>query len=140
MVKVDRESFGKFFDGTPGKSWDDYAARLKNAAAGEVDDRGYSLADEYDGTAEGGPGIRTLVFAPASLQMMACLASPNRSKPNTLTSNASMQRSSTSAHSIASHQPFVSLDARFLGIEINVLLRSLNAVIVNNWKKNSKVR
>ena len=55
MVKVDRESFGKFFDGTPGKSWDDYAARLKNAAAGEVDDRGYSLADEYDGTAEGGP-------------------------------------------------------------------------------------
>ena len=54
-MKIDRESFGKFFDGTPGKSWDDYAARLKNAGAGEVDDRGYSLADEYDGNAEGGP-------------------------------------------------------------------------------------
>jgi hypothetical protein len=51
-MKIDRESFGKFFDGTPGKSWDDYAARLKNTAAGEVDDRGYSLADEYDGVAE----------------------------------------------------------------------------------------
>ena len=50
-MKIDRESFGKFFDGTPGKSWDDYAARLKNAGAGDVDDRGYSLADEFDGTA-----------------------------------------------------------------------------------------
>ena len=38
-TKIDREAFGKFFDGTPGKSWDDYASRLKNAAAGEVDDR-----------------------------------------------------------------------------------------------------
>ena len=54
-MKIDRDAFGKFFDGTPGKSWDDYAARLRNAAAGEVDDRGYSLADEYDGVAEGGP-------------------------------------------------------------------------------------
>ena len=51
-MKIDKETFGKFFDGTPGKTWDDYAARLKNAGAGEVDDRGYSLADEYDGTAE----------------------------------------------------------------------------------------
>lgn len=51
-MKIDRESSGKFFDGTPGKSWDDYAARLKNTAAGEVDDRGYSLADKYDGVAE----------------------------------------------------------------------------------------
>ena len=48
-TKIDREAFGKFFDGTPGKSWDDYASRLKNAAAGEVDDRGYSLADEFEG-------------------------------------------------------------------------------------------
>ena len=31
-MKIDRESFGKFFNGTPGKEWDDYAARLKNAA------------------------------------------------------------------------------------------------------------
>ena len=55
-MKIDRDAFGKFFDGTPGKSWDDYAARLKNAAAGEVDERGYSLADEFDGVAEGQPG------------------------------------------------------------------------------------
>ena len=48
-MKIDRDTFGKFFNGTPGKEWDDYAARLRNAAAGEVDDRGYSLADEYDG-------------------------------------------------------------------------------------------
>ena len=55
-MKIDRETFGKFFSGTPGKEWDDYAARLRNAAAGEVDERGYSLADEYDGVlAEGGP-------------------------------------------------------------------------------------
>ena len=45
MVKIEKDSFGAFYDGTPGKTWDDYAARLKNAAAGEVDERGYSLAD-----------------------------------------------------------------------------------------------
>ena len=55
-MKIDKEAFGAFFDGTPGKSWDDYASRLKNAAAGEVDERGYSLADEFDGVAEGQPG------------------------------------------------------------------------------------
>ena len=37
-MKIDKDAFGQFFDGTPGKSWDDYASRLKNAAAGEVDD------------------------------------------------------------------------------------------------------
>ena len=47
-MKIDKEAFGAFFDGTPGKSWDDYAARLKNAGAGQVDDRGFSLADEFD--------------------------------------------------------------------------------------------
>ena len=52
-MKIDRDAFGKFFDGTPGRSWDDYASRLKNAAAGEVDERGYSLADEFEGVAEG---------------------------------------------------------------------------------------
>ena len=54
-MKIDRDAFGKFFNGTPGKEWDDYASRLRNAAAGEVDERGYSLADEFDGVAEGGP-------------------------------------------------------------------------------------
>ena len=53
-MKIDRDAFGKFFNGTPGKEWDDYASRLRNAAAGEVDERGYSLADEFDGVAEGG--------------------------------------------------------------------------------------
>ena len=54
-MKIDKDAFGQFFDGTPGKSWDDYASRLKNAAAGEVDERGYSLADEFEGVAEGQP-------------------------------------------------------------------------------------
>ena len=66
-MKIDREAFGKFFDGTPGKTWGDYAARLKNAAAGEVDDRGYSLADEFEGVAEGQPGGPALPGAPAQL-------------------------------------------------------------------------
>ena len=55
-MKIDKDAVGQFFDGTPGKSWDDYASRLKNAAAGEVDERGYSLADEFEGIAEGQPG------------------------------------------------------------------------------------
>ena len=62
-MKIDKEAFGAFFDGTPGKSWDDYASRLKNAAAGEVDERGYSLADEFDGVAEGQPGKKGLQCA-----------------------------------------------------------------------------
>ena len=33
------------YDGTPGKSWDDFDERLKNYAAGKTDDRGYSVAD-----------------------------------------------------------------------------------------------
>ena len=66
-MKIDRDAFGKFFDGTPGKSWDDYAARLKNAAAGEVDERGYSLADEFEGVAEGQPGGPAMPGPPAQL-------------------------------------------------------------------------
>ena len=58
------DAFGQFFDGTPGKSWDDYASRLKNAAAGEVDDRGYSLADEFDGVAEAGRASRAALQCP----------------------------------------------------------------------------
>ena len=54
-MRIDKESFGAFFDGTPGKNWDEYAARLKNVAAGEVDDRGFSLADHILGTDENGP-------------------------------------------------------------------------------------
>ena len=66
-MKIDRDAFGKFFNGTPGKEWDDYAARLKNAAAGEVDDRGYSLADEFEGVAEGQPGGPAMPQPPAQL-------------------------------------------------------------------------
>ena len=66
-MKIDKDAFGQFFDGTPGKSWDDYASRLKNAAAGEVDDRGYSLADEFDGVAEGQPGGPAMPAPPAQL-------------------------------------------------------------------------
>ena len=67
-MKIDRDAFGKFFDGTPGRSWDDYASRLKNAAAGEVDDRGYSLADEFEGV-EGQPGGPPMPAPPASAQL-----------------------------------------------------------------------
>ena len=66
-MKIDRDAFGKFFNGTPGKEWDDYASRLRNAAAGEVDERGYSLADEFDGVAEGGPLGPPMPAAPAQL-------------------------------------------------------------------------
>ena len=66
-MKIDRETFGKFFNGTPGKEWDDYASRLRNAAAGEVDERGYSLADEFDGVAEGGPLGPPMPAPPAQL-------------------------------------------------------------------------
>ena len=48
------------YDGTPGKSWDDFDARLKNYAAGKTDDRGYSVADHLLKTDEGsvnGPAI-----------------------------------------------------------------------------------
>ena len=67
-MKIDKDTFGKFFDGTPGKTWDDYLARLKNAGAGEVDDRGYSIADEYDGTAEGGPSGPAMPAAATELR------------------------------------------------------------------------
>ena len=57
-MKIDKDTFGKFFDGTPGKTWDDYLARLKNAGAGEVDDRGYSIAA---GEGEGDLSLRVAV-------------------------------------------------------------------------------
>ena len=41
-------------DGTPGKPFDDFEDRLMNFAAGEVDERGWSLADLFDTTDEGG--------------------------------------------------------------------------------------
>ena len=72
-MKIDKDTFGKFFDGTPGKTWDDYSARLKNAGAGEVDDRGYSIADEYEGTAEGGPNGPAIVCVPRARQLDGCV-------------------------------------------------------------------
>ena len=75
LMKIDCEAFGKFFDGTPGKSWDDYASRLKNAAAGEVDERGYSLADEFEGVAEGQPGGPPMPGAAAQLLKAQAAAS-----------------------------------------------------------------
>ena len=41
-------------DGTPGKPFDDFEDRLMNFAAGEVDDRGWSLADHLMTLDEGG--------------------------------------------------------------------------------------
>ena len=75
-MKIDKEAFGAFFDGTPGKTWDDYASRLKNAAAGEVDERGYSLADEFDGVAEGQPGGPA--FPGAAAQLLKAQAAARR--------------------------------------------------------------
>ena len=41
-------------DGTPGKPYDDFEDRLLNYSASEVDDRGWSHADHYQGVDEGG--------------------------------------------------------------------------------------
>ena len=42
-------------DGTPGKPYDDFEDRLLNYSASEVDDRGWSHADHFQGIDEGGP-------------------------------------------------------------------------------------
>ena len=47
-------------DGTPGLAYDDFEKRLINCAAGETDDRGYSLADTFllvDEGSAGGPAL-----------------------------------------------------------------------------------
>ena len=41
-------------DGTPGRLFELYEERLLNFAAGEIDDRGWSLADHINGVDEGG--------------------------------------------------------------------------------------
>ena len=40
-------------DGTPGQPWEDFKRRLRNVAT-RSDDRGFSLADHFDDTDEGG--------------------------------------------------------------------------------------
>ena len=99
MVKIDKESFGKFFDGTPGKTWDDYASRLKNAGAGEVDDRGYSLADEFEGSAEGGPTGPAMPAPGADLSVFA-YALTTASSPGV---NKCAARAETPFHRTALH-------------------------------------
>ena len=41
-------------NGEIGKTWDDFEQRLLDVAAGKVDDRGWSLADNLNGVDEGG--------------------------------------------------------------------------------------
>ena len=55
------------YDCTPGKPWDDFDARLMNAAS-RADDRGWSFADHLNGVDEGGPLGPALPAAPAQLQ------------------------------------------------------------------------
>ena len=43
-------------DGTPGQPWEDFKRRLRNVAT-RSDDRGFSLADHFDDTDEGGGAI-----------------------------------------------------------------------------------
>ena len=49
---------------TPGEDYEKFEERLLNAASSEADERGWSLADHYLGTDEGGP--RGPVFPPAN--------------------------------------------------------------------------
>jgi hypothetical protein len=65
--REDRLDFDDY-DGTPGKQWDDFDARLKNYAAGRTDDRGYSVADHLLKVDEGSPGVPMPVGAPTELR------------------------------------------------------------------------
>ena len=61
--------------------FDDYAARLKNYAAGKTDDRGYSVADHLLKIDEGSPGVPMPVGQPSELRK-ATAARRRRQKEN----------------------------------------------------------
>ena len=45
-------------DRTSGTPWDDFEERILSVAAGKTDDRGWSLADTFNGVDEGAAGGR----------------------------------------------------------------------------------
>ena len=57
------------YDGTPGKAWDDFLVRLRNHAAGDVDDRGWSVADHLADTDEGGAGVGATPMPAAATEL-----------------------------------------------------------------------
>ena len=63
------------YDGTPGKAWDDFIQRLRNCAAGDVDDRGWSVADHLADTDEGGGAIGAPAMPAAATELRKAQAS-----------------------------------------------------------------
>ena len=47
MATIDIKYLTQPHDGTPGTSWDDFEERILSVAAGNTDDRGWSLADTF---------------------------------------------------------------------------------------------
>ena len=56
MATIDIKYLTQPHDGTPGTSWDDFEERILSVAAGKTDDRGWSLADVFNGVDEGSAG------------------------------------------------------------------------------------
>ena len=54
------------YDCTPGTAYDKRQEDLLNVAAGNTDDRGWSLADHLLGTDEGGPNLGAALMPPAA--------------------------------------------------------------------------
>ena len=55
MAPSERHEFTPY-DCTPGDAWEEFDQNLLNHCSGEVDDRGWSLADYLMGQDEGSPG------------------------------------------------------------------------------------
>ena len=66
------------YDGTPGKAWDDFLVRLRNHAAGDVDDRGWSVADHLADVDEGGAGVGAPGMPAAATELRKAQANRRR--------------------------------------------------------------
>ena len=67
MATIDIKYLTQPHDGTPGTPWDDFEERILSVAAGKTDDRGWSLADVFNGVDEGaagGPPVHLRVDTP----------------------------------------------------------------------------
>ena len=56
------------YDGTPGEQWEQFDERVMNYGTSQTDDRGWSLADCFQGVDEGGPLGPGMPVAPAELR------------------------------------------------------------------------
>ena len=56
MATIDIKYLTQPHDGTPGTPWDGFEERILSVAAGKTDDRGWSLADVFNGVDEGAAG------------------------------------------------------------------------------------